>query len=83
MALYVAESLRKGVNSTINESNDAAQGPLRKALSPININAVQKPLEALSFTQTPFLATCSTNKGIQKDDTPLGKFSTRSSTLKV
>ncbi|KOM38001.1 hypothetical protein LR48_Vigan03g138300 [Vigna angularis] len=77
-----AEPLRKGVNSTTNESNDAAQSPLRKALSPININAVQKPLEALSFTQTPFLATCSTNKGIQKDDTPLGKFSTRSSTLK-
>ncbi|QCE11729.1 kinesin family member 22 [Vigna unguiculata] len=75
-----AEPSRKGVNSN-NESKDAAQSPLRKALSPININAIQEPLEALSFTQTPFLTTCS-NKGIQKDATPLGKFSTRSSTLK-
>ncbi|CAJ1799007.1 unnamed protein product [Sphenostylis stenocarpa] len=79
-----AEPLRKAVNSIItNESKDAAQSPLRKALSPININANEKPLEALSFTQTPFLATCSTNKGIQKNETPLGKFSTRSSTLKT
>jgi len=81
MTLHVAEPSRKGVNSN-NESKDAAQSPLRKALSPININAIQEPLEALSFTQTPFLTTCS-NKGIQKDATPLGKFSTRSSTLKV
>ncbi|KAL9277025.1 hypothetical protein ACSQ67_025445 [Phaseolus vulgaris] len=77
-----AEPLRKGVNSVTNESKDAAQSPLRKALSPININANKKLHEALSFSQTPFLATCSTNKGIQKDETPLGKFSTRSSTLK-
>ncbi|ESW12309.1 hypothetical protein PHAVU_008G101900 [Phaseolus vulgaris] len=77
-----AEPLRKGVNSVTNECKDAAQSPLRKALSPININANKKLHEALSFTQTPFLATCSTNKGIQKDETPLGKFSTRSSTLK-
>jgi len=83
MTLYVAEPLRKGVNSVTNESKDAAQSPLRKALSPININANKKLHEALSFSQTPFLATCSTNKGIQKDETPLGKFSTRSSTLKV
>jgi len=83
MTLYVAEPLRKGENSIANEIKDAAQSPLRKALSPISINVNQKPLEALSFTQTPFLANCSTNKGIQKDETPLGKFSTRSSTLKV
>ncbi|KAG5022523.1 hypothetical protein JHK82_018432 [Glycine max] len=72
------ESLSKGVNSITIKSKDAAQSPLRKALSPININGNQKPLES----QTPFLATCSTNKGPQKNDTPLGKFSTRSSTLK-
>ncbi|TKY66030.1 Kinesin protein KIF22-B [Spatholobus suberectus] len=76
------EPLSKVVNSITNESKDAAQSPLRKALSPINVNGNQKPLEALSFTQTPFLATCSTNKGIQKNDTPLDKFSTRGSTLK-
>lgn len=83
MSLYVVETLSKGVNSIANESKDAVQSPLRKALSPININGNQKPLEALSSTQTPFLATCSTTKGIQKNDTPLDKFSTRSSTLKV
>ncbi|RDX60657.1 Kinesin-like protein KIN-10B [Mucuna pruriens] len=73
------EPLSRGVISITNKSKDAAQSPLRKALSPININDNQEPLEALSFTQTPFLATCSTNK---KNDTPLDKFSTRSSTLK-
>nr|KYP74285.1 Kinesin-like protein KIF22 [Cajanus cajan] len=76
------ESSNKGVNSITNENKDTVQSPLRKALSPININAKQKPLEALSFTQTPFKATCSTNKGIQKNGTPLDKFSTRGSTLK-
>ncbi|XP_012568995.1 kinesin-like protein KIN-10B isoform X2 [Cicer arietinum] len=58
------------------------QSPLRKALSPININGNKKPLEALSLTPTPFSATCSTNKGFEKNGTPLDKFSTRSSTLK-
>ncbi|KAG5092060.1 hypothetical protein JHK82_050838 [Glycine max] len=72
------ESLSKGVDSITIDGKDAAQSPLRKALSPININGNEKPLES----QTPFLATCSTNKGAQKNDTPLGKFSTRSSTLK-
>ncbi|KAK7339640.1 hypothetical protein VNO77_20318 [Canavalia gladiata] len=76
------EPLSKEVNSVTNESKDAIQSPLRKALSPVNINGNQKLLEALSFTQTPFLATCSTNKGKQKNDTPLDKFSTQSSTLK-
>lgn len=79
MSLYLVESLSKGVDSITIDGKDAAQSPLRKALSPININGNQKPLES----QTPFLATCSTNKGPQKNDTPLGKFSTRSSTLKV
>ncbi|KAK7255824.1 hypothetical protein RIF29_29247 [Crotalaria pallida] len=60
------EPLGKGVNSPIrNESKDAVQSPLRKALSPININA-----------------TCSTNKRVQKNGTPLDKFSTRGSSLK-
>ncbi|KAK7395292.1 hypothetical protein VNO78_15843 [Psophocarpus tetragonolobus] len=77
-----AEPLSKGVNSITDESKDEAQSPLRKTLSPININANQETLEALSFTQTPFLETCSTNKGIQKNGTPLSKFSTRSSKLK-
>ncbi|XP_027351286.1 LOW QUALITY PROTEIN: kinesin-like protein KIN-10B [Abrus precatorius] len=76
------EPLSKALNSIRNESKEAVQSPLRKALSPININGNQKPVEALSFTQTPFLATCSTNKRMQENDTPLDKFSTRSSTLK-
>ncbi|KAK7395296.1 hypothetical protein VNO78_15847 [Psophocarpus tetragonolobus] len=80
--MEVTEPLSKGVNSITDESKDEAQSPLRKALSPINTNANQETLEALSFTQTPFLETCSTNKGIQKNGTPLSKFSTRSSTLK-
>ncbi|KAL2336618.1 hypothetical protein Fmac_011064 [Flemingia macrophylla] len=75
------EPLSKGVKIT-NDSKDAVQSPLRKALSPINCNANQKPLEALSLTRTPFLAACSTNKGTQNNGTPLNKFSTRSSTLK-
>ncbi|XP_057436970.1 kinesin-like protein KIN-10B [Lotus japonicus] len=75
------EPLSKGMNSPItNESKDAVQSPLRKALSPINGN--QKPHEALSLTQTLFSANCSTNKGLQKNGTPLDKFSTRSSALK-
>lgn len=82
MLLCVVEPLSKGMNSPItNESKDAVQSPLRKALSPINGN--QKPHEALSLTQTLFSANCSTNKGLQKNGTPLDKFSTRSSALKV
>ncbi|KAK7293054.1 hypothetical protein RJT34_15915 [Clitoria ternatea] len=59
------------------DGKDAAQSSLRKPLSPININDKKKPFEALSS-----FSTCSTDKGIQKNDTPFDKFSTRSSTLK-
>ncbi|KAI4356474.1 hypothetical protein L6164_000496 [Bauhinia variegata] len=53
------------------ETETALESPLRKALSPINING----------NLTAFVATRS-NNGIQKIGTPLSKFSTRSSTLK-
>ncbi|MED6185574.1 hypothetical protein PIB30_058425 [Stylosanthes scabra] len=77
-----AEPLTETMNSPIkNEIKDAAQSPLRKPLSPLNISVNQKPLEV--FSQTPVIETCSANKGIiQKNNTPLGKFSTRSSALK-
>ncbi|AES79306.2 putative plus-end-directed kinesin ATPase [Medicago truncatula] len=56
--------------------------PLRKALSPININGIQNSLQTMSLTRTPFSATCSTKKGLQENGTPLDKFSARSSVLK-
>ncbi|KAL1359644.1 kinesin-like protein KIN-10B [Arachis hypogaea] len=79
-----AEPLAKVMNSPItNESKNAAQSPLKKPFSPLNISVNQKPLEAFSFSQTPSTETCSANKGkILKNDTPLDKFSTRSSALK-
>jgi kinesin family protein 22 len=86
MFLYADETLSKVANMQItNESNEAAvlQSPLRKALSPININGNQKHHEASPLTQTPFSATYSTKKGLQKNSTPLEKFSAQSSTLKV
>lgn len=58
------------------------QSPLRKALSPININGIQNHLQTMSLTRTPFSATCSTKKGLQENGTPLDKFSARSSALK-
>lgn len=71
--------LNKGVNSPIaNVSKDAVLlSPLREALTPININANS------TLTQTPFSATCSTNNGLQQNETPLDKFSVRSSAIKV
>ncbi|GAU21849.1 hypothetical protein TSUD_176950 [Trifolium subterraneum] len=79
------EKLSKVANLQItNENKEAAvlQSPLRKALSPININGNQKYHEASPLIQTPFSATCSTKKGLQKNCTPLEKFSAQSSTLK-
>ncbi|XP_045792897.1 kinesin-like protein KIN-10B isoform X1 [Trifolium pratense] len=79
------ETLSKVANLQItNESNEATvlQSPLRKALSPININGNQKHHEASHLTQTPFSATCSTKKVLLKNSTPLEKFSAQSSTLK-
>ncbi|WJX81830.1 hypothetical protein P8452_64664 [Trifolium repens] len=79
------ETLTKVANLQItNESKEATvlQSPLRKALSPININGNQKHHEASPLTQTPFSATYSTKKGLQKNSTPLEKFSAQSSTLK-
>ncbi|GAU46325.1 hypothetical protein TSUD_28420 [Trifolium subterraneum] len=69
----------------INERKEPVvlQSPLRKALSPININGNQKHHEASPLTETPFSATCSTKKRLQKNRTPLEKFSAQSSTLKV
>jgi kinesin family protein 22 len=84
--LYADETLTKVANLQItNESKEATvlQSPLRKALSPININGNQKHHEASPLTQTPFSATYSTKKGLQKNSTPLEKFSAQSSTLKV
>ena len=70
----------KDALSTTSGSEYSAQSPLRKALSPINAN--QKPFE-VKATPTAFVASCSTNNGVQNNGTPLGKLSTRSSTLKV
>jgi len=76
MLLYADEPLSKDVPAVL-------QSPLRKALSPININGIKNHLEAMSLTRTPFSATCSTKKGLQENGTPLDKFSARSSALKV
>ncbi|XP_058761139.1 kinesin-like protein KIN-10B isoform X2 [Vicia villosa] len=67
--------LSQGVNLPIaNVSKDAVlQSPLKEALTPINTNS--------TLTQTPFSAT-STNNGLQQNETPLDKFSARSSAIK-
>lgn len=81
-------------SSPIFESEGATQSPLRKALSPINLNINAKPHEKLSDTdqhcsvpetnspKTPFTATCGSNQ-LLLIGTPLDKFSARSTSLKV
>ncbi|KAJ4704680.1 Kinesin-like protein [Melia azedarach] len=76
------------------ESKTAVQSPFRKALSPINFNVNAKHHEKLSCAEqhcsevepktpktTPFTVTSANNK-LQPINTPLDKFSARSSCLK-
>lgn len=80
----------------INEKkNTVLRSPLRKVLSPINININQNPSEGFSFTdqsyplllegktpKTPSIFASASN-GFRKIRTPLDKYNDQSSNLKV